>query len=124
MRLIVYVALGGMAGTLARYGLQGLVQQPTSTFPWGTLLVNLSGSFALGFLMRYLLGSTVATPEIRAALTVGFCGAFTTMSSFSYEAMTLLNHGQYWRAVGYGLASVGGSVMAVFAGTITGQKLL
>ena len=87
---ILYVALAGVAGTLARYGLQGV--------PAGTLIVNLTGSLAVGFIARYATGSTVISPELRSALTVGFCGAFTTMSTFSYESLELLSRGDYWRA--------------------------
>ena len=70
MRLLVYLALGGMAGTCARYGLQGLIQSPGGTFPWGTLVVNLSGAVLLGFLMRYLLGSGLAGPDVRSPIAI------------------------------------------------------
>src|SRR5712692_8085717 len=112
MKLLLYLAAGGVLGTLARFALQGVIQPPGGTFPWGTLVVNVLGSFALGFLMRYLLGSGVASAELRAAATIGFCGAFTTMSSFSYETVALLNDSQYWRAGWYVVSSVGGSLIA------------
>ena len=124
MRLLLFLAAGGVLGTLARYGLQGLIQPAGGSFPWGTLVVNLAGSFALGFLMRFLLGTSFATPELRAAATIGFCGAFTTMSTFSYETVTLVQGGEYWRAVGYLASSVGGSLVAVAAGLAAGGKLL
>ena len=115
MKLMVYLAVGGVLGTLARYGLQGFAQPVSGTFPWGTLVVNLLGSFTLGFLMSYLVGSNVATPEVRAATTVGFCGAFTTMSTFAYETVTLASGGDYTRALWYLIASVLGSLSAVLA---------
>jgi CrcB protein len=124
VRLLVYLALGGVAGTFARYGLQGLIQPPGGTFPWGTLVVNLLGALLLGFLMRYLLGSGTAGPDVRAALTVGFCGAFTTMSTFSYETVALLQDGEHWRATLYLLSSVGGSLAAVFAGIGIANRML
>lgn len=124
MKLLVFLALGGAAGTLARYGLGGLVQPAGSTFPWGTLVVNVLGSFVLGFLMRWLLGSGVATPELRAALTVGFCGAFTTMSTFSYETLTLLEDGESFRAAAYVLGTLSASLLGVFGGLSLGGRLL
>ena len=124
MKLFLFLALGGVLGTLARYGLQGLIQPQGGSFPWGTLVVNLSGSFALGFLMRYLLGSDLATPEMRAAATIGFCGAFTTMSSFAYETVSLMNGGEYGRAAWYLLATIGGSLAATGAGLVAGRTLL
>ncbi len=124
MKLIIYLALGGLAGTYARYSLQGLVQPSGGTFPVGTLVVNLLGALLLGFLMRYLLGTGLVGPEARAGLTIGFCGAFTTMSTFSYETAALLGDGQYWRAALYLLSSVGGSLAAIFAGMGIANRLL
>jgi fluoride exporter len=124
MRLIVLIAFGGAAGAVARYALSGVVQPSGSTFPWGTLTVNIVGAFALGFLMRYLLGSAIASADLRLALTIGFCGSFTTMSTFSYETVTLMQIGAYWRAAGYVAGSLGGTVLAVVAGGVLGGRLL
>jgi CrcB protein len=123
--LIVHVALGGLVGTISRYLLQGWVQERAgAAFPFGTLAVNLAGSFLLGFLVRYATGSAVMSPELRAGLTVGFCGAFTTMSTFGYESMTLLTGGEYWRAAAYIGGSGVGCIAAVLAGTALANKLL
>src|SRR5213594_85426 len=116
---ILYIALGGVAGTLARYGLQGLIQPRGGTFPAGTLIVNLTGSLALGFILRYATGSTVVSPELRGGLTIGFCGAFTTMSTFSYESMALLGDGDYLYAGVY----MGGTVVGCLLATVTGLAL-
>jgi CrcB protein len=124
MKLVLYLAIGGTAGTLARYVLQGAIQTSGSTFPAGTLIVNLAGSFALGFLMRFLTGSLAVSPDLRAGLTIGFCGAFTTMSTFAYESVLLLEDGQLWRAAAYATGSVGGSVLAVIAGLAVAGRLL
>jgi CrcB protein len=86
--------------------------------------VNLAGSFVLGFLMRYLTGSLAVSPDVRAGLTIGFCGAFTTMSTFAYESVLLLEGGEYWRASAYAAGSVGGSVLAVIAGLGLAGRLL
>ena len=124
MKLILYLAVGGMVGTLARYALGGLLQPSSGNFPWGTLVVNLLGAFALGFLMRYLLGTTAVGPELRAALTIGFCGSFTTMSTFSYETVTLMTDGEYWRAGLYISGSITGTIFAVLAGVASATRLL
>ena len=109
---------------MACYALGGLFQPSSGSFPWGTLFVNLMGAFALGFLMRYLLGTTTVGPELRAALTIGFCGSFTTMSTFSYETVTLMTDGEYWRAGAYMAGSMGGTVLAVLAGMAGATRLL
>jgi len=122
---ILYIALGGIAGTLSRYGLEGWIQSRTATgFPLGTLTVNISGSLLLGFILRVATGTTLVSPDVRAALTIGFCGAFTTMSTFSYESVALLTDGDYLRAALYMGATILGCVAAVMLGTALGSKLL
>jgi fluoride exporter len=122
---LLYIALGGIAGTLSRYGLEGWIQsRTTSAFPLGTLIVNLAGSLLLGFILRLATGATVITPDVRSGLTIGFCGAFTTMSTFSYESVTLLHDGDYLRAAGYMTATIVGCVVAVVVGTALADKLL
>jgi len=122
---ILYIALGGIAGTLSRYGLEGWIQTRTASgFPLGTLVVNISGSFLLGFILRVATGAAVISPDVRAGLTIGFCGAFTTMSTFSYESVTLLNDGDYLRAGLYMTATILGCVAAVMTGAALGNKLL
>jgi fluoride exporter len=124
--MVAYIALGGIVGTLARYFLQGWVQQRSglATFPVGTLAINLLGSFVIGMVIRLATGSTLITPDLRAALTIGFCGAFTTMSTFSYESMTLLADGEYWHAGLYMGSTVIGCLAAVIAGTDLANRLL
>lgn len=116
---ILYIMLAGMVGTLARYGMDGWISGRA-----GTLAVNLTGSFALGFIVRYATGSMVVAPDVRAALTIGFCGAFTTMSTFSYESMALLSDGDYWRASTYISGTLAGCLVAVALGTALANKLL
>jgi len=122
---ILYIALGGIAGTLSRYGLEGWIQSRTATgFPLGTLSVNVTGSLMLGFIIRVATGTALISPDIRAAVTIGFCGAFTTMSTFSYESVALLNDGDYVRAALYMSATIAGCVGAVMLGAALGNKLL
>lgn len=124
--MIAYIALGGIVGTLARWFLQGWVQQRSglATFPVGTLAINLAGSFLLGFIIRFATGSTVISPELRGGLTIGFCGAFTTMSTFSYESVRLLGDGEYWYAGIYMGGTIIGCLAAVIAGTALASRLL
>ena len=122
--MIAYITLGGILGTLARYFLQGVVQTRGGAFPLGTLAVNILGSLVLGFVMRLATGSGVVTPELRGGLTIGFCGAFTTMSTFSYESMALLGDAEYWYAGLYMGGTIVGCLAAVMAGTVLANKLL
>lgn len=122
---ILYIAIAGVVGTLSRYGLEGWIQSRTASgFPLGTLTVNLSGSMILGFVVRIATGTALISPDVRAALTIGFCGAFTTMSTFSYESVALLNDGDYVRAALYMGATILGCVAAVILGTALANRLL
>ena len=122
--MIVYIIVGGILGTLARYLAQGALQTGSGGFPTGTLAINLAGSFLIGFIMRFATGSTVVSPELRGGLTIGFCGAFTTMSTFSYESIRLLGDGEYWYAGLYMGGSIVGCLAAVVTGTALAGKLL
>src|SRR5882762_9285775 len=83
---IFLIALFGAIGTLARYGLQGAVQiRMGGAFPYGTLLVNLSGCFLLGLIGQLTMNRILISPDMRMAVAVGFFGGFTTFSSFGWE---------------------------------------
>ena len=123
--LMLYIAIGGVLGTLSRYLLQGWIQTRSGgVFPFGTLAINVAGSLVLGFVIRYATGTTVISPELRGALTIGFCGAFTTMSTFSYESMTLLGDGDWLRAGLYMGGTILGCLAAVMTGTGLANRLL
>lgn len=122
--MLGYIALGGLIGTIARYLVQGWIQGARSEFPVGTLLVNVVGSFLVGFVIRYGTGAALLSPELRAGLTIGFCGAFTTMSAFGYESVALLGDGQYWRATLYMGGTLAGTLLAVLAGSAAAERLL
>ena len=93
----------------------GWVQRAVdSTFPLGTLLVNIAGSFLLGFILRYTMDLA----------TIGFCGGFTTFSTFSYETIALLQEGQWSRAGVYVMSSVVVSLAATLAGLAVAQQIL
>jgi len=122
--VIAYIALGGIVGTLARYLVQGVIQTRAGAFPTGTLAINIAGSLLLGFIVRFATGSALVSPELRGGLTIGFCGAFTTMSTFSYESMRLVWDGEYWYAGLYLGGTILGCLAAVVAGTALANRLL
>jgi CrcB protein len=91
---ILYLGLFGALGCISRYLVSGWAHALLGrSMPYGTLTVNLVGSFLLGFIMEVSLKSTFFSPEFRIALTVGFMGGFTTFSTFSYETVRLLEEG-------------------------------
>lgn len=123
--MVWYVAIGSAIGGVARFLLGTLVQERAGgTFPTGTLLVNVTGSLLLGVFLRYALGSAAVSPETRALLTTGFCGGYTTFSTFSYETIALLEEGQHQRAALYIALSVVLSLAACLVGVIMAREML
>jgi fluoride exporter len=106
LRLLL-IALFGAVGTLARYSLQGVVQIKMGTvFPYGTLLINLTGCFFLGLIGQLTLNRMIISPEWRVAIAVGFFGGYTTFSSFGWETAKMLEAGEWLRAGTYVASSV------------------
>ena len=125
MRTFWAVAFGAALGGVARYYLSSAIQHRLgATFPWGTLVINVSGSLLLGVLMRYALATPSVSAELRAFLTTGVCGGYTTFSTYSYETATLLEDGQYGRASTYALASVVLALVATFAGFVLAREVI
>ncbi len=115
---LLLLALGGALGTVARYGLNGLVAQRLPTFPLGTLVVNFSGCFLIG-----LLAPLALKPEWRLFLMVGFCGGYTTFSSFGLQTFDLARDGE-WLAVAVNV--IGTNVLClvgVYLGVVCGRLL-
>ena len=120
---LTLIAIFGAAGTLARYGLQGVVQIRTAgTFPFGTLLVNLSGCFLLGLIGQFTLNRMVISPDWRVAIAVGFFGGYTTFSSFGWETAKMLEDGEWLRASAYVGASVAVGLLLSVAGIRLANK--
>jgi CrcB protein len=119
------VALGGALGSVARYGVGALAAQLLGpAFPWGTLLVNLTGSFLIALVMHLALTGTVISLEMRIFLTTGIMGGFTTYSSFNYETLALLNQRAYWLA-GLNIAgTVLGCLVAGVLGLAAGRAVV
>jgi CrcB protein len=121
-----WVALGGALGTTARYWLSGVVARSIGeTFPWGTLVINVTGSFVIGFFAaltgpdgRLFVGSTT-----RQFVMIGMCGGYTTFSSFSLQTLNLINDGEWLRAG----ANIGLSVLlcmiAVWVGVVLAASI-
>ncbi len=117
MKLILAIALGGAIGALGRHFVAGQVASLLGiAFPYGTLAVNVVGSFVMGCLAEAMAVAWSPSPELRALLTVGILGAFTTFSTFSLEVMLLIERGQPAVAALYITLSVLFSVGALFLG--------
>ncbi len=96
---ILYIGLFGALGCVSRYLVSGWVYTLAGRgLPYGTLVVNVLGSFLLGLLMETGLRSALFSPEIRLGLAFGFMGGFTTFSTFSLETMRLVEEGSFWQA--------------------------
>ena len=123
-RIFFLVGFGGFIGSICRYYSQQLVAKFfLSTFPYGTLVVNIVGCFLVGLVLGFADKGNVLSPEWRMFLATGFCGGFTTFSTFSYESTQLINNGEYFYLALYISASVLIGVLATFAG-ITITKLI
>lgn len=119
---ILSIGVGGFLGAIARYLVDGFVVARTgATFPWGTLVVNLTGSFVLGLLFALSIERGVLPADIRAPLLIGFIGAYTTFSTLALESWRLFENGSY----ALGLANLVGSmalgILAVVGGLLLGR---
>lgn len=113
------IAIGGALGSCARYGLGVWISQRAgSQFPWATFTINVSGSFAIGFLATALT-RWLPHPHLRLLVVVGFLGGYTTFSTFANESFTLWERGESARSIAY----MGGSVIAGFMAVVLGVAL-
>jgi len=126
MIIYLWIGLGSALGGMTRYWMSGAIARAIGeTFPWGTLVVNVVGSFIIGFVAiltapdgRIFLSSTT-----RLALMTGFCGGYTTFSSFSLQTLNLLNDGEYLYAGANILISVVVCLVAVWAGAAVANSI-
>lgn len=110
------VGVGGAIGAIARYYLSDWMRVAAGQgLPWGTFVVNVAGSFALGLLLVWLQAAA-PSDHVRQFAAIGVLGSFTTFSTFSYETVTLIRAGEVVRAGGYALGSLTVGVLAVMAG--------
>jgi CrcB protein len=122
LRLLL-VGVGGFVGSICRYLAGGWVQRwaPASSFPWGTLAVNLTGCLAIGLLAGLAEARQLFTTEARLLVFLGFLGGFTTFSSFGWETFELLRHGELLRALANVLAQVVLGLLLVAVGFVVGR---
>jgi CrcB protein len=126
MRTLTAVAIASALGGLARYALGGWLARAGpnfSSFPWETLAINVSGSFALGFLFTVLVEITPTPAWIRAALLVGLLGSYTTFSTFSLESFRLIEDGAHAQALANLLGSLLAGLAAVYAGIVLARAV-
>ncbi|MEY4530613.1 MAG: hypothetical protein RLZZ156_1334 [Deinococcota bacterium] len=112
---LVFIAVFGALGSLARYGIGLWGASHGLLFPWGTLLINVLGSLILGFVATLALEQQISE-TMRLAIAVGFCGAFTTFSTFELEVMNAILEGRFAIAIAYVASSLVLGLLAVFLG--------
>lgn len=117
MNMILSISIGAVIGALSRhYMMIGVARVLGTAFPWGTLLINVFGSLLMGVLIELLALKFSLSQEIRALLTVGILGSFTTFSTFSLDAALLIQRGDIALAASYALISVLVGISALFIG--------
>src|SRR6202051_812743 len=123
MGVVLAVGVGGGLGALARYFIAGAIQSAVTAFPWGILVVNVSGGLLMGLIVEASALKLNLSPELRAFLTVGILGGYTTFSTFSLDSALLIERGAYVSAAGYISGSAILSILALFAGMWLGRSI-
>lgn len=118
---LVAIAAGGAIGALLRHGVNHI--SAGASFPWGTMVINVSGSLAMGLLIGMSALILDVPAALRAFLTVGLLGAFTTFSTFSMDAVLLLEKGRFLEGMFYIMGSVGLSLLAMVAGLMIARMI-
>ena len=125
MMTYLWVAMGGAVGASGRFFVTSMTTRFMGHgFPWGTMVVNIVGSFVMGALISFMAIKWSTTNEVRALLTTGVLGGFTTFSAFSLDFATLFERKAYLATFGYTVGTVGLSLLAVFAGLIAVRTVL
>lgn len=120
----LWIALGAVAGASARYFLSDYIARIIpSSFPYGTLFINVSGSFVLGFFLIWTSERALVDPRWRLLLAIGFCGSFTTFSSYAFETLGLFEQGQWLLTGANILASNALCLVSVLAGAALARWL-
>jgi CrcB protein len=120
----VMVGIGGFVGAIARFWLGSYIGTKMGTrFPYGTFVINISGSFLIGLILTFLSERTHLSPNWRYLLPVGFIGAYTTFSTFEYETLRTLQDGQFLTASLNVTLSVLLGFAAVWAGAVAGRAI-
>ena len=119
IRNLLLVALGGAVGSVLRY----LISSLNTSFPWGTFAVNILGSLLIGLLVGFV-SKGVLSPEMKLLLITGFCGGFTTFSTFANESFGMMKAGDALQMALYVAASVIVGIMAVWSGMVLSNHLI
>ena len=116
------IGIGGVLGANARYLVSGWAANKFGTaFPYGTLIINVSGSMILGLLMAFLQDRVFVHPNYRLFFATGFCGAYTTFSTFTYESLVLIQNGSFLLALTNLIGSLAVGMIGVFLGFALGR---
>ncbi len=123
MPTILWVGTAGFLGAMARYAMAGAVSRVDETFPWGTFVINVSGSFLVGVLVAVFANHVVVHPDLRVAVTVGFLGSYTTFSTLMLETWELGEAHSVGLAITNIAVSLIVGLVAVGAGLWVGRNL-
>lgn len=124
MRVMVGIMVAGAIGAWLRYTVDGVVsQRATGLFPWGTFVINVSGSLLLGLLFTVFTERMAVVPWVRSSITIGFLGAYTTFSTLSLESVQLIEERVYGLALINAAGSLAAGMAAVSVGIILGRAL-
>jgi CrcB protein len=126
MLIYLVIAAGSALGGVARFWLSGFIAERVGeTFPWGTLVVNVTGSFAIGCFATLTgpEGRWLASPALRQFFMLGFCGGYTTFSSFSLQTLSLAQEGEWFRAFANVALSLALNLAAVYAGFAVARSI-
>lgn len=123
MKKYMYIGIGGILGSLARYFLSGLIINIYSGFPLNTFLINISGCVILGFFLTIALEYIEIDANVRLGISTGFVGSYTTFSTFTNEINMLLNSGSYIILSVYFLSSLIAGILSIWLGTAAARRL-
>ena len=117
----LWVALGGVIGAVSRYALSGWINAWFGPGPLAIFVINVSGSFLIGFITAATQDRFIIDPNVRLLMTVGVLGAYTTFSTWMYETLQLIESGDYLRAAANAFGSLAVGLVAVYLGMVAGR---
>ena len=121
---LILVGSGSFLGGNARYILATFIANRFgSAFPYGTLIINVTGSLVIGVLLTYILERSNLNPNYRLVFVVGFLGAYTTFSTYTFDALTLMQDGQWFRSIIYLVGTVALGMICVAGGMLVGRNI-